>query len=122
MKRILLVDDATTVRLFTRSILEPAGYAVEEALNGIEALEKALSTPFDLYLVDINMPMLNGCDFLRTLRQQAMTQQPALMVSTESSADEQATALAAGANGYLIKPVNPVQLLATIGVLLGEVR
>ena len=59
-KRILIVDDAATVRMYHRGILESAGYAVEEAMNGIEALEKALEAPFDLYVVDVNMPKLNG--------------------------------------------------------------
>ena len=84
MKRILIVDDAATVRMYHRSILESAGYTVEEAWNGIEALEKALESPFDLYLVDINMPKLDGYGFLRELRQQQIRQQPAIMVSTEA--------------------------------------
>ena len=68
MKRILIIDDAATVRMYHRNILESAGYAVEEAMNGIEALEKALPEPFDLYIVDINMPKLDGYGFLRQLR------------------------------------------------------
>jgi two-component system chemotaxis response regulator CheY len=73
-KRILIVDDAATVRLYYRGILESAGYAVEEAMNGIEALEKALDAPFDLYVVDVNMPKLNGYGFLNELRQQEIPQ------------------------------------------------
>jgi len=59
---------------------------VEEAWNGIEALEKALEAPFDLYVVDINMPKLDGFCFLRELRQQDITQSPAIMISTEAAA------------------------------------
>jgi two-component system chemotaxis response regulator CheY len=86
MKRILIVDDAATVRMYHRDILESAGYAVEEAWNGIEALEKALQEPFDLYLVDVNMPKLDGYGFLRELRQQEIPQMPAIIVSTEAEA------------------------------------
>jgi len=56
MKRILIVDDAATMRMYFRNILEGAGYLVNEAVNGIEAMEKSLQEPFDLYIVDVNMP------------------------------------------------------------------
>lgn len=121
MKRILIVDDAATVRLFHRNILESVGYEVEEAINGIEALEKFLQEPFDLYLVDVNMPKLDGYAFLRRLRSKDTPQVPAIMVSTEAAAQDQTEAYRAGANCYLIKPVTPEQLLAHVQILLGEV-
>ena len=120
MKRILIVDDAATVRMYHRSILEPAGYTVEEAWNGIEALEKALESPFDLYLVDINMPKLDGYGFLRELRQRQIAQQPAIMVSTEAEARDEKAAYQSGANSYLIKPVQQSQLLSFVRLMLGE--
>ena len=120
MKRILIVDDAATVRMYHRSILESAGYLVEEAWNGIEALEKALEAHFDLYIVDINMPKLDGYGFLRELRQQEIAQQPAIMVSTEAAAGDEKAAYQAGANGYLIKPVRQPQLLCYVHLMLGE--
>ncbi|MDD0839793.1 response regulator [Curvibacter sp. HBC61] len=121
MKRILIIDDAATVRMFHRGILEGAGYQVEEAVNGVEALEKALLTPFDLYIVDVNMPKLDGYGFLRELRNQNLPQVPAIMVSTEATADDRRRAYAAGANLYLVKPTRPDQLVAPIALLLGEV-
>ncbi len=120
MKRILIVDDAATVRLFHRQILEGAAYAVDEAVNGIEALEKALQSPFDLYVVDVNMPKLDGYGFLRELRGRDIPQAPAIMVSTEAAADDQKLAYASGANAYLIKPSNPAQLLLHVRLLIGE--
>jgi len=122
MTRILIVDDAATVRMYHRGILESAGYKVEEALNGIEALEKALEAPFDLYIVDINMPKLDGYGFLRELRQQEIAQQPAIMVSTEAAAGDEKAAYQAGANSYLIKPVRQSQLLSYVRLMLGEGR
>ncbi|NEX22125.1 response regulator [Thiorhodococcus mannitoliphagus] len=122
MKRILIVDDAATVRLYHREILEAADFAVEEAMNGIEALEKALQTGFDLFLVDINMPKLDGYGFLRELRGQDLRQAPAIMISTEAKASDEQRAYAAGANLYLTKPVKPEQLLTQVRLLLGEPR
>ena len=121
MKTILIVDDAATVRMYHRSILEGAGYAVDEAVNGIEALEKALSASYDLYLVDVNMPKLDGYSFIRELRAHAdIPQAPAVMVSTEAKPSDQAKAYLAGANLYLIKPTRPDVLLGHVRLLLGE--
>ncbi len=121
LKRILIVDDAATVRMYHRQILEKAGYAVEVAINGIEALEKALQEPFDLYMVDVNMPKLDGMGFLRRLRMEDILQSPAIMVSTEAEFNDASSAFASGANDYLVKPVKPQQLLAHVRLLLGEV-
>ena len=66
--RVLVVDDSSLVRLYYRSALEKAGFEVEQAINGIEAMERALSQPFDLVIVDVNMPRMDGFTFLRALR------------------------------------------------------
>lgn len=121
MKHILVVDDAATVRLYYRNILEPAGYGVEEAMNGIEALEKALQQSFDLYLVDLNMPKMDGYTFVRELRGRELKQVPVVMISTEAQQRDKGEAFQAGANIYLIKPVKPDELLAYCRYLLGEV-
>jgi two-component system chemotaxis response regulator CheY len=117
---ILIVDDAATVRMYHRSILESAGYQVAEAMNGIEALEKAVQQCFDLYVVDVNMSKLDGYGFLRELRASAMPQAPAIMVSTEAVSHDRARALESGANAYLIKPVKPEQLIMHVRLLAGE--
>ena len=122
MKRILIVDDAATVRMYHRNILQSAGYLVEEAINGIEALEKALQSGFDLYIVDINMPKRDGYGFLSDLRSEEMPQAPAIMVSTEAAAGDVSVAYRVGANGYLVKPVKPEKLLTHVRLMLGEVR
>jgi two-component system chemotaxis response regulator CheY len=121
-KRILVVDDAATVRMYHRSVLEGAGYEVAEAINGIEGLEKTLAapTPFDLYLVDINMPKLDGYGFLRELRSQDILQVPAVIISTEAKTQDKQRAWEAGANFYLVKPIKPDVLLALCRLLLGQ--
>jgi len=70
-KRVLVVDDASLVRLYYRDALERAGFEVDEALNGLEALEKLMMAPADLLVVDINMPQMDGMTFLKVLRRQA---------------------------------------------------
>lgn len=121
MKHILVIDDAATVRLYHRNILESAGYSVDEAVNGMEALEKALVKPYDLYIVDVNMPKLDGYGFLSEFRRQEdVLQSPAIMVTTEAEAHDKSLAYAAGANLYMIKPTKPNELLSYARLLLGE--
>jgi two-component system chemotaxis response regulator CheY len=120
MKNILIVDDASTVRLYYRQTLEQAGYAVNEAVNGLEALEKAFQTPYNLYVVDVNMPKLDGYAFLKKLRGEDSPQAPAIMVSTEARGNDMLRAFEAGANLYLVKPVKPDQLLTHIRMMIGS--
>jgi two-component system chemotaxis response regulator CheY len=122
-KRVLVVDDSSLVRLYYRSALENAGFAVEQAINGIEAMEKVLSEPFDLVLVDVNMPRMDGFTFLRSLRSRAgdVATIPVLMISTESGGQDVAEARAAGANFYLVKPVAEAELVRHVRVLAGVV-
>jgi two-component system, chemotaxis family, chemotaxis protein CheY len=130
-QHILIVDDAATVRMYHRAILEGAGYAVAEAINGAEALEKALAAhaassapsaarPFDLYVVDVNMPQMDGYAFLRALRAEDVAQAPAIMVSTEAAQEDRRRAFEAGANLYIVKPTRAEQLLRQVRLLLGE--
>lgn len=121
MKRVLIVDDAATVRMYHRKILEDAGLEADEAINGVEALEKAMARRYDLYIVDVNMPKMDGYRFLSELRAQSeLDQTPALMVSTESEARDESRAFQAGANFYLVKPARPVELTTCVRLMLGE--
>lgn len=121
MKKILIVDDAATVRMYHKNILNQHGFLTDEAINGIEALEKAHSEHFDLYLVDVNMPKMDGYTFVRQLRaSQMIDQAPVMMISTESEAEDELKAYQAGANLYLIKPIKPNQLLEYSSLLIGE--
>ena len=86
-KRILVIDDASLVRLYYRGALERAGFEVVEALNGIEALERLLDAPADLIVADVNMPQMDGLSFLRALRAKGppLSSIPSLVISTESA-------------------------------------
>jgi two-component system chemotaxis response regulator CheY len=124
-RRILIVDDAATVRMYHRKILGDAGWQTEEASNGVEALERVLAQDeglaYDLYVVDVNMPRMDGYSFVRELRQQgAAHQAPVIMVSTEAQSRDASAAFDAGANGYLIKPARPPELVLSAALLLGD--
>ena len=120
-KRVLVVDDASLVRLYYRDALERAGFEVDEALNGLEALEKLMVAPPDLLIVDVNMPQMDGMTFLRILRRQAppLSSTPALVTSTESGAQDIDADRAAGANFYLTKPVAQETLALYAAMLCG---
>ena len=120
-RRILVVDDSALVRLYYRDTLQKAGFEVEQAINGIEAMEKVLAQPFDLAIVDVNMPRMDGFSFLRTLRRSAadVATLPALVITTEAGEQDLDAARAAGANFYLIKPVSQQDLLRHAAVLSG---
>jgi two-component system chemotaxis response regulator CheY len=120
-KRVLVIDDASLVRLYYRDALERAGYQVDEALNGLEALEKVLVEPADLLIVDVNMPQMDGFTFLKVLRRQALrvSSIPALVTSTEAGPQDIAAARTAGANFYLVKPVTQEVLVEYAGLLSG---
>ena len=120
MKSILIIDDASTVRLYHRSLLEEAGFAVDEAINGIEGVERALGKTYDLFVVDVNMPKMDGYAFLREIRKRNdIHQAPAIMVSTEAEERDRQRAFAAGANFYLVKPTKPDELLQVALLMTG---
>lgn len=120
-RHILVVDDANLVRRFYREALERAGFEVTEALNGVEALEKVLVGTFDMVVVDVNMPQMDGLAFLRTLRKQALplSSVPALVISTEAGPQDIAAARSAGANFYLVKPVTQELLIEHVAIMCG---
>ena len=120
-KRVMVVDDAALVRLYYRDTLEHAGFHVDEALNGLEALEKLLAEPVLLLIVDVNMPQMDGLSFLQTLRAKSLplSSTPALVTSTESAPQRIAAASAAGANFYVVKPLHAEALVQYASLLCG---
>jgi two-component system chemotaxis response regulator CheY len=120
-KTILIVDDASLVRLYYRSILEAAGFRVEEALNGLEAIEKLLIAAADMLIIDVNMPQMDGFTFLSILRRKELPLSaiPALVTSTESGPADFAAARTAGANFYLVKPIDGETLVKFAAMFCG---
>ena len=122
-KTVLIVEDNELNMKLFHDLLEAHGYSTVGTRNGIEALERALSQPFDLVIVDVNMPRMDGLTFLRALRRSAadVAVLPALMISTESETQDIAAARAAGANFYLVKPVAEAELVRHVCVLTGAI-
>ena len=116
---ILAVDDSASMRQMVRFTLEAAGYKVIQAADGVEALSFAKSNPADLVLTDVNMPRMDGLSLVRELR--ALDHYkfvPMLVLTTESGNDTKQRGKEAGATGWIVKPFNPEQLLATIARVL----
>ena len=104
--KALVIDDSKAMRIILKQILQAVGGQVEEAGDGKEGLDKLKSMgSADLVLVDWNMPVMNGLDFVRAVRSDPSHRKtPVMMVTTETEASQMGKALAAGANEYVMKP------------------
>ena len=120
MATILAVDDSASMRQMVSFTLKGAGYDVIEAEDGQKALDKAKVSSVDLVLTDVNMPVMDGIELVRNLRTLSDYKfTPILMLTTESAGDKKMEGKSAGATGWLVKPFNPEQLLATIKKVMG---
>ncbi|SEI63899.1 two-component system, chemotaxis family, response regulator CheY [Allopseudospirillum japonicum] len=116
MKKIFIVDDSATILLSLTNILKQAGFHVESAKNGQEALQK-LSTGGkpDLIITDINMPIMNGIELIKSAKAlPGFRFVPILVLTTESQQARRQEAKSAGAAGWLVKPVSGSDLLKVI--------
>ena len=105
MKTCLLVDDSRVIRKVARRILEGLDFECSEASNGVEALAFCRTDMPDAVLLDWNMPIMNGIDFLRVLRGESAGQMPIVVVcTTETGVEQIVEALDAGADEYIMKP------------------
>lgn len=120
MATILAVDDSASMRQMVSFTLKEAGHEVSEAADGEQALQLAKSKAFNLVLTDVNMPKMDGITLTRELRQLASYKfTPILTLTTESAPEKKQAGKAAGATGWIVKPFNPEQLLATVKKVLG---
>ncbi len=121
MASLLIVDDSVSVRSMLNQLLTQAGHVIDEADDGEEALDKARLTNYDLILTDVNMPVLDGIELCRELRQmQNFRFTPILIITTESSDKIKQQGKLAGATGWLIKPFDPDKLVNTVSLLCGK--
>ncbi|WP_457571853.1 response regulator [Desulfovulcanus sp.] len=121
--KILVVDDATTVRKFHRQQIEKIGFEADEAVNGMEALEKMLQDKFDLALVDVNMPKMDGYQFIKEMRMTPEIQHiPAIMITTEADQEDELQAYRSGANYYMVKPAKPEVLQNILKIMTGAIN
>jgi two-component system chemotaxis response regulator CheY len=112
--RALIVDDSSVMRKIVERSLRQAGLepmAVLEAGNGVEGLDQLKAQQVDLILTDINMPLMDGLEFLRQLRAQELAPGvPVVMITTESSEEHVKEAILSGAQGYIRKPFTAEQV------------
>jgi len=105
MRRCLIVDDSRVIRKVARRILEDMQFEIEEAADGLEALQACRRQMPEAILLDWTMPVMNGIDFLRQLRQESNGTKPTVIFcTTENDVERIAEALKAGADEYMMKP------------------
>lgn len=120
MATILTVDDSASMRQMVSFTLKGAGYNVVEAVDGVDALNKAKAQTFDCVVTDVNMPNKDGISLIKDLRALPNYKfTPMLMLTTESGMDKKQQGKDAGATGWIVKPFNPDQLLKTIKKVMG---
>ena len=113
MKRLLLIEDEPGLVLTLRDRLTREGYAVENCADGESGLERASREAFDLVLLDVMLPRMNGFDVLRELRKRG-TETPVIMVTAKGQVVDKVVGLKLGADDYVTKPFEMVELLARI--------
>ena len=114
-KSILVVDDTLSMRKMVVAVLQPAGYEVEEAGDGVEALELAKDRLFDLVVTDQNMPRMDGVSLIRALRCLPDYDPVALLVlSTEGNPELKRQAREAGATAWMAKPFDPQRMVEIV--------
>lgn len=119
-KTILTIDDSASIRQMVAMTLTGAGLKVLEAGNGAEGYAKATTQPVHAVITDLNMPVMNGLEFLRKFRQSPAGKGiPVILLTTESDEELKRQAREAGATGWIVKPFKQDQLLAVVRKVTG---
>lgn len=119
--KIMVVDDCQTTRKLLGLYLKSKGLTVVYAENGLDALEKLAAEDINLILSDLNMPYMDGIEFLKTLRADPnWSKIPVFMITAESDPEERERAFYSGANGYMVKPVTADDVIKGIRHILKE--
>ncbi|OQS33852.1 response regulator [Chromobacterium haemolyticum] len=119
-KKVLVVDDAVTMRRMLGHVLQSGGYLVSEAEHGEAGLRCAREGAYDLILTDYNMPHMDGISMLRAIRRlEPYAMVPIMVITTEFGNDLKLQGREAGATGWMLKPVHPERLLEMVRRLIG---
>jgi two-component system chemotaxis response regulator CheY len=120
VKKVLVVDDSATMRRMIMASLTMLGeVAFEQAVSGLEAIERLTLAPVDLVMLDLNMPDVHGLEVLRFIRgQQTLRDLPVVVLTTRGDDDSRAAALREGATLYLTKPFAPASIASQVQALL----
>jgi two-component system chemotaxis response regulator CheY len=117
---VLAVDDSRTMRDMIRLALEPAGFTVHTADDGIHGTEVLMGINPDVIITDINMPRLDGFGFIDAVRHQSQHRAtPILVLTTEAAPELKMRARNAGATGWIVKPFDPVKLVKALQMVAG---
>lgn len=123
-KPILVVEDSASMRAVVRQVLEGAGHAVEEAADAETGLDRLLEGRFKLILCDLNMPGIDGAEFVRRLRNDALFKDhrftPVAIMTTEREGGRKDAARDAGASAWITKPLQPEILVEVVARLCGD--
>lgn len=119
-ERILVIDDSPTLRKLMRFYLKKRGYSINEAANGKIGLDLIAKEAFDLVILDMNMPVMNGLEVLETLKGKDGFSVPILILSADKEEESKAAGIAFGASYYLTKPFKPEEVVARIEDIFSE--
>ena len=119
-KHILIVDDDEMVLMALEELLKPEGYKVDAVSRGTEALKKLDDNKYDLIMLDVIMPEMDGFELCRRIREkEAFKEIPVVFLSAKSRDEDRVQGLDAGANLFLSKPISPDKLLSIVSDTLG---
>jgi two-component system, chemotaxis family, chemotaxis protein CheY len=119
-KKILVVDDSSTMRMLVKMSLKTfKDYEVLEASDGVSAIESCSNVNFDLIITDLNMPEMNGFDFIKYIRKNPHYKDvPIIVLTTEGRDDDKNQAMELGASEYIVKPFQPNQIIQLVKKIL----
>ena len=113
------MDDSPTIRMLVKKTLSPEGFEVLESENGSDGLEVSKNNDIDLFIVDVNMPVMDGFTFVGNIKTQAKYEKtPIIFLTTESSAEKKLTGKNLGVSGWVVKPFEPESFLKVINMLI----
>jgi two-component system response regulator ResD len=116
MNKILIVDDEMEMRMLLRIYLQQEYFMVEEASNGKEAYEKILANEYDLMILDVMMPVMDGWETIERVRK--ISEIPIIMLTAKGAVQDKVTGLSTGADDYLVKPFDEAELIVRVKALL----
>jgi two-component system OmpR family response regulator len=115
--RLLLIEDDQKMALFVKTGLKETGFAVDHAIDGEDGMHLALTEPYDMAVVDLMLPTVNGLSIIKTMREQQI-QTPVIILSAKRSVDDRVEGLQTGGDDYLVKPFAFSELIARIQALM----
>ncbi len=122
-KRILVIDDASSIRQVVAQVLKSKGHDIAEAEDGLDALSKLDGSSYDLIICDVNMPNMNGIEFLEKVKNDSKYESykftPIIMLTTEAGAEMKEKGKELGAKAWLVKPFQPDKLINSVEMLIG---